>query len=121
MPRPRRSDRAIDWVEDYCLIPAGPDKGQRVKLTVEQRRIIRQIYDHPNDKEAVPVGGPLAAYLALLHTAGPEALQRKFCPALSADLFTTWNAVGPDLRAVLKRDGEGIKCPELGTRYPAAA
>lgn len=37
------------------------------------------------------------------------------------DTFTTWNAVGPDLRAVVKRDGERIVCPELGTRYPAAA
>jgi len=28
---------------------------------------------------------------------------------------------GPDLRAVLKRDGECVVCPELGARYPVAA
>jgi hypothetical protein len=64
---------------------------------------------------------PLAAFLALLHTCGPEALQREFQPKVEADIFTVWNASGPDLKAVLQRDREQIVCPELGTRYPAAA
>ena len=34
---------------------------------------------------------------------------------------TTWAATGPRLREVLKRTGEIIVCPELGTRWPAAA
>jgi hypothetical protein len=38
--------------------------------------------------EAVPVTGPLAAYLALMHVCGPEALQKEFRPELSADIFT---------------------------------
>jgi hypothetical protein len=52
---------------------------------------------------------------------GPEALQQEFRPKVRVDIFTVWGAVGPDLRAVVKRDGERIVCPELGTRYPAAA
>jgi hypothetical protein len=67
------------------------------------------------------VTGPLAAYLALLHVCGPEALEREFVPEIDADIFSVWNATGPDLKAVLKREGGRIVCPELGTRYPAAA
>jgi hypothetical protein len=118
MPRLSRGDRAVAWIEQYCIFPAGRDKGRYVVLTRLERETVHRIYDHLDD---VPVDGPLAAYLALLHTAGFEALQRNFRPAVSADVFTVWNATGPDLRAVLKREGEGVVCPELGTRYPAAA
>ena len=38
--------------------------------------------------EAAQVTGPLAAYLALLHVCGPEALQKEFRPELSADIFS---------------------------------
>jgi hypothetical protein len=119
MPRKQtRGERAIRWIQDYCIVPSGLDKGQHVRLTPAQRDIVRQIYD---GIEAVPVTGPLAAYLALLHVCGPEALQKEFRPQLSADIFTIWGAVSPNLRAVLRREGERIVCPQLGTRYPAAA
>jgi hypothetical protein len=119
MPRKQtRGERAIRWIQDYCLVPSGLDKGQHVRLTPAQRDIVRQTYD---GIEAVPVTGPLAAYLALLHVCGPEALQKEFQPELSADIFTVWGAVGPDLRAVLKREGERIICTQLGTEWPAAA
>lgn len=52
----------------------------------------RQIYDNPTGNEAVPVTGPLAAYLALLHVCGPEALEREFVPEIDADIFSVWNA-----------------------------
>jgi hypothetical protein len=112
-----RGGRAIRWIEAYCLVPGGLDRGQHVRLTLAQRAIVREIYDNgPNG--APPVIGTLAAYLALLHVCGPEALQKEFRPELSADIFTVWGAVGPDLRAVLKRDGGLI--PELGTSYSVA-
>jgi hypothetical protein len=120
MPRKqtRRGERAIFWIEAYCLVPNGPDKGQHVRLTPAQRETLREIY---NGTGTAPVTGPLAAYLALLHICGPEALQKDLNPQVSVDLFSVWAAVGPDLRAVLKREGGHIVCPELGTRYPAAA
>jgi hypothetical protein len=112
---------AIRWIEDYCLVPHGLDKGQRVRLTPLQRDIIRKVYDDPSN--APRVDGALGAYLALLHTCGPEAVKTegKFQPDLSVDIFTVWGAVGPDLRRVLKREGERIVCPQLGTEWPAAA
>jgi hypothetical protein len=117
-----RGVRAIHWIETFCLVPDGPDKGKHVRLSLAQRDTIRQIYDNPNGPlGSIPVTGVLAGYLALLHTAGPEALQRLFRPNLSADIFTVWNATGPDLREVLKREGGHVVCPELGTRWPVAA
>ena len=123
MPRKQtRGERAICWIEVYCLVPSGLDRGQHVRLTPTQRDIVREIYDNPNGPHgALPVTGTLAAYLALLHVCGPEALQKEFRPELNADIFTVWGSVGPDLRAVLKRDGEHIVCLELNTRYPPTA
>jgi hypothetical protein len=120
MPASPRGTRAISWIEEYCLYPNGPERGQHVKLSRLQKHTVRQIYDH-----GALVGsatGTLAAYLALLHLSGPEAVVGgRQQPGPAADIFTIWNATGPDLRAVLKRDGGHIVCPELGTRYPAAA
>jgi hypothetical protein len=123
MPRKQtRGGRAIRWIEAYCLVPSGLDRGQHVRLTPAQRDIVREIYDNRNGSHgAPPVTGTLAAYLALLHVCGPEALQKEFRPELSPDIFTVWGAVGPDLRAVLKRDGRHIVCAELGTSYSVAA
>jgi hypothetical protein len=64
MLRRSRGDRNAMWIEKYCLIPSGLDRGQRVRLTTEQKYLIRKIYD---DGERVPVSAPLSAYLALLH------------------------------------------------------
>jgi hypothetical protein len=116
-----RGNRAVQWIETYCVVPGGPEKGQHVRLSSEQRATVRQIYDNPDGPQAAPVTGNLAAYLALLHVCGPEALQHEFRPAVSADVFTVWGATGPGLREVLKRDGDGVVCPELRTRYPVAA
>ena len=112
-----RGNRAIRWIEEYCVVPSGERKGQHVRLTNAEREIIRMIYDHRKPER---VTGPLAAFLSLLHLCGPEygAAERSHC---MSDLLSVWNATGPDLKEVLKRDGEQIACPELGTKYPAAA
>jgi hypothetical protein len=114
-----RGERAVRWIEKYCVVPSGFERGQHVRLTQAQRNTIRKIYDAQNISEVV--GEQLGAYLALLHVCGPEALQKEFRPDVAPDIFTVWNSVGPDLRTVLKREGEHVVCPELGTCYPTAA
>jgi hypothetical protein len=116
-----RGDRNAHWIEKYCLYPTGPDKGKRVTLTPTQRAVVHAIYDYPNGPHQLPATGPLAAYLALLHVCGPEGTQRDFRPDVSADIFTVWGAVSPELRRVLELDGGTILCPALGTRYPPVA
>ncbi len=115
-----RGERATRWIERYCVQPHGPERGQHVRLTPAARDIVRKVYDDPDGPQP-DIGGPLAAYLALLHTCGPEALQQEFLPKVEADIFTAWSATSPDLKAVLSRTGDAIVCPKLNTRYPAAA
>ncbi|SFP95072.1 hypothetical protein SAMN05216330_112152 [Bradyrhizobium sp. Ghvi] len=115
-----RADFAIAWVEKFCLSPSGDTRGQPVQLTVDEVNTMRRIYDNG---ERVPVSGRLAAFLALLHTAGPQAVAKdNSLPGdVTTDSFTVWNASGPRLRDVLERQGERVVCRELGTSYPPRA
>jgi hypothetical protein len=117
-----RGERIIHWIEEFCLYPTSPEKGQRVRLTPMQKETLRRVYDSPPGLQADPaLIGPLAAYVALYHLCGLLAAQREPPPALDSDTFTVWASTGPELKAVLKRDGEAVTCPELGTRWPTAA
>jgi hypothetical protein len=117
MKQPTRGDRDISWIEKFCL-----DDGKHVLLTPAQRATLREIYDNPDGpQQQSPVTGSLAAWLALLHVCGPEGKQKDFQPAVTTDFFTVWAATDPRLQTVLRREGEAIICPELGTRYPLAA
>jgi hypothetical protein len=112
-----RGERAATWIEKYCVLPSG----DRVRLSADQRAAICRFYDGPPSTEAI--AGPLAAYLVLLNLVGPEA-RPGTAPAprhVEADLFTLWGAAGPELRAHLRRHGDRIDCPELGTCWLAAA
>jgi hypothetical protein len=112
-------ERYIAWIENYCVKPAaGPERGQRVKLTDAQKELVRRIYDQGDNLE---VTGPLAAYLALLSICGPPAVRPAQPGRFATDVFTAWAPTGPRLKEVLRRDGESIVCPQLGTRYPNAA
>jgi hypothetical protein len=103
-------------------LPDGPHKGHPVRLSLAQRELLRQIYDAPGGPQDIPISdNALAAYLALMHICGKEALQRDFRPHVEVDSWTMWRATSERLRRYLKRDGEAIICPQLGTRYPEAA
>jgi hypothetical protein len=116
-----RGDCAISWIEQFCLYPDGPSKGKRVILSPAECWQVRQLYDDPDGPKSAPLTGTLAAYLALLHICGPEAKQKQFRPTVSTDAWTVWRATSPDLQRVLKREGETVVCPALGTKFPLAA
>jgi hypothetical protein len=123
MQEPSRGRRAIEWIENYCQHPDGPFKGERVRLSLAEKQQLRQIYDAPNgpDFSAAPLEGPLAAYVALLHLCGKEATLGEFRPPADVDTWTVWRATSECLQRFLKREGEAVICPGLGTRYPPAA
>jgi hypothetical protein len=104
MPRQHHVSRgqcAIQWIEEYCIVPAGPRKGDRVLLTPEQRATVHWCYDSPYGvRHASDIGQPLAAYLVLLHVAGIE--HDAAMPELQTDIFR-------------------VICPQLGTGWPSAA
>ncbi len=115
--KPTRGQRNIHWIEKFCSVPSGPQRGEPVTLSQTQRAIVIKLYDGGGEVE--PVTGHLAAYIALLHVCGPEAVARGL-PLVEVDTGTTWAATGEKLREVLRRDGGQITCPELGTSYPPA-
>ncbi|MEJ2377189.1 MAG: hypothetical protein P8Y71_17860 [Pseudolabrys sp.] len=116
-----RSDKARFWIENYCHVPDGPNKGQKVILTPAEHMQLLRIYDM-GELPSEPISGALGAYLALLHICSPEALQQHpLRPDVEVDSWTIWRAASPKLHEVLRREGEHVVCPELGTRYPSAA
>lgn len=118
MPRSlTRGERAIEWVRHWCVMPGG----KPVELSADERVIVYRLYDGV-ELAAEGVKGPLAAYLSLLHLCGPEAQPGAgIQPRFATDVFSLWNAASPALRAHLRRHGDRVICPDLGTVWPAAA
>jgi phage terminase large subunit-like protein len=132
-----RGERNIEWIETYCRIPEGKDVGKPVRLRSWQKADIRKIYDNPaGTRRAIISFGrknaktTLAAFLLLLHTAGPEAhpnsqlnsaAQSKEQAAILFKLAAKIVRMSPDLASVIVvRDTvKELACPELGTLYKA--
>jgi phage terminase large subunit-like protein len=132
-----RGDRNIQWIEFHCRIPEGQHVGKVVVLREWQRAEIRKIYDNPHGtRRAIISFGrknaktTLAAFLLLLHTAGPEArpnsqlnsaAQSKDQAAILFKLAAKVVRLSPTLNPVIViRDTiKELFCPELGTLYKA--
>ena len=132
-----RGQRNIDWIERYCRVPEGRLVGKPVKLRPWQKKEIRKIYDNPaGTRTAILSFGrkngktALAAFLVLLHTAGPEAVvNTQLCStalsrdqaALLFDLAAKIVRMSPDLYSVvgIVDSRKQLYCEELGTRYRA--
>jgi phage terminase large subunit-like protein len=130
-----RGQRNAAWIEDFCRIPEGRLVGQPVKLTGQQKRWLRRIYDTPTRTFILSMGRgnaktAFAAFLLLLHLCGPEALPNSqlFSAAQSRDqaaiLFgyaAKCVRLSADLEAVvaIRETAKQLACPELGTLYRA--
>lgn len=133
--RSTRGDRNIAWIEAHCFIPEGRLVGKRVKLTPEQKKWIKLIYDSPTRSFILSMGRKnaktaLAAFLLLLHLAGPEArvnsqlysaAQSRDQAALLFSLAAKCVRMSPDLQAVIviRDTAKQLFCPDLGTLYRA--
>ncbi len=131
----KRSDRNAQWIERFCKIPEGKFVGRPVKLTENQRRWLVRIYDTPTRVFILTMGRKnaktaFAAFILLLHTAGPEARQNSQLlsaaqsrdqAALLFDLAAKMIRMSPDLSACIRiRDtAKELLCSELGTVYKA--
>ena len=109
--------------------------GQRVRLTVKQKKWIRRIYDSPTRTFILSMARKnaktaLASFLLLLHLCGPEARPNSqlYSAAQSRDqaaiLFALAAKVvrmSPDLAAVvtIRDTAKQLFCAELGTLYRA--
>lgn len=132
-----RAERNIRWVQEYCRIPEGRDVGKPVKLRPWQKAEIRKIYDNPaGTRRGILSFGrknaktTLAAFLLLLHLAGPEArlnsqlysaAQSRDQAAILFGLAAKVVRMSPDLNAVIiiRDTAKQLACQELGTLYRA--
>lgn len=130
-----RGARNIAWIEENCRVPEGRLVGQPVKLTVEQKKWIRAIYDTPTRRFVLSMGRKngktaLMAFLLLLHLVGPEArpnsqlystAQSREQAAVLFKLAAKVVRLNADLDAYvgIKDSAKMLLCPELGTEYRA--
>ena len=131
----KRSDECIAWIETYCRIPEGKFVGKPVKLTKDQKKWLRRIYDSPTRTFILTMGRKnakttFAAFLLLLHLCGPEARANSqlYSAAQSRDqasilfsLASKMVRMSPELMAyiIIRDTAKQLFCPELGTLYRA--
>lgn len=132
-------DRVIAWIEKHCRIPEGKDVGEPVRLRTWQKADIRRIYDNPaGTRRAIISFGrknaktTLAAFLLLVHLAGPVAMRTRNAQLYSAAQSRDQAAILFALAAKIVRQSpllsnvikiidsqKTLTCPELGTVYKA--
>lgn len=131
----KRSERNARWIEKHCRVPEGKFVGEPIRLTTKQRAWLVRIYDSPTRVFILTMGRKnaktaFAAFILLLHTAGPEARQNSQLlsaaqsrdqAALLFDLAAKMIRMSPDLSSYIRiRDtAKELYCAELGTIYKA--
>jgi hypothetical protein len=115
-----RWQRAADWIEKYCVLSDGADRGHSVHRGPTSSRSCWQIFELRNPPPADL--GRMSAFLALIGLCGPEHLREMLeLQTVEVDCWSVWRAASGEVRDVLQRRGESTICDELGTRFPAAA
>lgn len=130
-----RGCRNIYWIEYHCFVPDGKFVGQKVKLRPFQQEIIRAIYDTPTRRAIISFGRKnakttLAAFLLLLHLAGPEHKKNSelYSTALSRDqaaltfrLAAKMARLSPTLgpQVIVRETVKQLYCFKCGTLYTA--
>lgn len=137
-PRPPSDgQRAIDWIQEYCRIPEGPDVGRKVRLRSWQQDILREIYDNKaGTRRAILSFGrknaktSLSAFILLYHLCGDGLVENShiYSAAQSRDqagilfgLAAKIVRLSPVLAAhVTVRDArKELEFKQAGTRYSA--
>lgn len=132
-----RGERNCKWIQLHCRIPEGKDVGKPVRLRDWQREALLKIYDNPHGTRMAILSfakknakTSLAAFLLLLHLAGPEAVQNTQLPstaqskeqaavlfALAAKIVRMSPTLSPVI--VVRDTIKQLLCPDLGTLYRA--
>ncbi|MDR5803640.1 terminase TerL endonuclease subunit [Caballeronia sp. LZ001] len=130
-----RSKRNIEWIEAHCRVPEGRLVGQPVKLTKEQRRWLKRIYDTPTRTFILSMARKnaktaLSAFLVLLHLVGPEArvnsqlysaAQSRDQAAVLFELAAKVVRMSQELSqyVTIRDTAKEMLCAELGTFFKA--
>lgn len=130
-----RGERNAAWVETYCRVPEGKDRGKPVRLREWQVAEFRRLYDSPTRTLILSFGRKngktaLIAFLVLLHLCGPEAdlgseivsgARSRDQAAMVFRYASKCVAMSPDLSAIIRvRDtAKELECTDLQTIYKA--
>src|SRR6266404_2731315 len=134
-PKPTRGERNALWIEKHCVVPEGKFVGKEVKLRPFQRKVVHGIYDTPTRTAIISFGRKnakttLAAFLVLLHTVGPEAIENSqiYSAAQSRDQASVLHKLAakcvrlsPTLApyVTVGDSHKTLECRQLGTVYRA--
>jgi phage terminase large subunit-like protein len=130
-----RGERNAAWVEAYCVVPEGKDRGKTVRLREWQVDEFRKIYDTPTRTAILSFGRKngktaLIAFIVLLHLCGPEAevgseivsgARSRDQAAMVFRYASKCARLNPDLSSIVRvRDtAKELDCPQLQTMYKA--
>jgi phage terminase large subunit-like protein len=130
-----RGERNAAWVETYCRVPEGKDRGKPVLLREWQVAEFRRLYDSPTRTLILSFGRKngktaLIAFLVLLHLCGPEAdlgseivsgARSRDQAAMVFRYASKCVAMSPDLSSIIRvRDtAKELECTDLQTIYKA--
>ena len=130
-----RGERNAAWVEQFCRVPEGKDRGKPVRLRDWQVAEFRRLYDTPTRTFIVSFGRKngktaLIAFIVLLHLCGPEAelgsevvsgARSRDQAAMVFRYAVKCVRLNPDLSEIVRvRDtAKELECPDLQTAYKA--
>lgn len=130
-----RGERNAAWIETFCRVPEGKDRGQPVRLRDWQVAELRRLYDSPTRTFILSFGRKngktaFAAFLVLLHLGGPEAeigsevvsaARSRDQAAMVFRYASKCVRLNPDLQSIIRiRDAaKELDCEALQTTYKA--
>ena len=130
-----RGERNAAWVESFCRVPEGRDRGKAVRLRDWQVAEFRRLYDSPTRTFIVSFGRKngktaLIAFIVLLHLCGPEAelgsevvsgARSRDQAAMVFRYASKCVRMNPDLNEIIRvRDtAKELDCQDLQTTYKA--
>lgn len=130
-----RGERNAAWVESFCRVPEGRDRGKPVRLRDWQVAEFRRLYDSPTRTFIVSFGRKngktaLIAFIVLLHLCGPEAelgsevvsgARSRDQAAMVFRYASKCVRMNPDLNEIVRvrETAKELDCPDLQTTYKA--
>ena len=130
-----RGERNAAWIQQFCMVPEGKDRGKPVRLRDWQVAELRKIYDTPTRTAILSFGRKngktaLIAFIVLLHLCGPEAelgsevvsgARSRDQAAMVFRYASKCVRLNPDLSEIVRiRDtAKELECPDLQTVYKA--
>jgi hypothetical protein len=103
-------EAVIEWAKNWCVSGSGP-----ARLTVAQRALIYRLFDaHEQLTEDEIAASGVAPYLVLYCLCHPRTRPGAH---FRTNIFALWACASAELRVHLRRRGDRVDCPGVGTHW----